>query len=240
MAGMRVGWEAPRTHVGPYVQGEDVTVLMGLRPGSDAARLQFESATTPAETEAVSSQLLATVGSNLGDPLDYGAYLMGWLTGSWQSATAYQARDWQRPLPDFNLDSDRGYAYQCWDYTRHASSVPPAGHLPADLARPDQWRCAPQIETVLSKLTGRTEEELAATIRDLYGYNEPLNVPQRYEPADNPHHRSRYDPLKHLAHHYLRAAGFGTTSYGWDGSDLQVTDAEMRAVGMSPTGRKVP
>ena len=82
------------------------------------------------------------------------------------------------------------------------------------MARPDQWRCAPQIETVLSNLTGRTEEELAATIRDLYGYNEPLNVPQRYEAADNPHHRSRYDPLKHLAHHYLRGGGFGTTPTG--------------------------
>ena len=93
---------------------------------------------------------------------------------------------------------------------------------------------------MLSKLTGRTEEELAATIRDLYGYNEPLNVPQRYEAADNPHHRSRYDPLKQLAHHYLRGTGFGTTSYGWDGSDLQVTAAEMRAAGMSPTGRKIP
>jgi hypothetical protein len=239
MAGMRVGWEAPRTHVGPYLQGEDVTVLMGQRPGSDAARQRFESATTPAETEAVSSELLATAGEHMGDPLDYGAYLMGWLTGSWQGA-GYLARDWQRPLPDFNLDSDRGYAYQCWDYTRHASSVPPGAHLPNDTAWPDQWRCAPRIETVLSKLTGRTEAELNATILALYGYNEPLNVPQRYEPEDNAHHRSHYDPLKHLAHHYLRQVGFPPPSYGWDGSDLQVTAAEMRAAGMSPTGRKVP
>jgi hypothetical protein len=240
MAGMRVGWEAPGTHVGPYMQGDDVRVLMAGMAGSDAARRLYEQATTPAETEAVSASLLATAGSNLGDPLDYGAYLMGWLTGSWQSATAYQARDWQRPLPDFNLDSDRGYGYQCWDYTRHASSTPPGAHLANDAAWPDQWRCAPRIETVLSRLTGRTEAELNATIRDLYGYNQPLNVPQRYEPADNPHHRSRYDPLKHLAHHYLRQTGFAPLTYGWDGSDLQVTEAEMRAAGMSPTGRKVP
>ena len=35
-------------------------------------------------------------------------------------------------------------------------------------------------------------------IRALYGYPEPCTVPQRFDPRDNPHHRSRYDPLKRL------------------------------------------
>ena len=240
MAGMRVGWEAPRTHVGPYVQGEDVTVLMGGMPGTDAARRRFEDATTALETEAVAAELMPMVGANLGDPIDYGAYLMGQLTGHWRTrrgTTVYVPNDGGR-LPDFNLDSDRGYAYQCWDYDRHASSVPPAGHLARDLAWPDQWRCAPQLQTLLTKIGGKTDEVIAAEIRDLYGYNEPLTVPQRYDPADNPHHRSNYDPLKRLAHHYLPRAGIAPRPAGWDGSDLQVTEAEMRAAGMSTTGRR--
>jgi hypothetical protein len=242
LAGMRNGWEAPRTHVGPYVQGDDVRVLMGGMPGNDAARRRFETATTPEQTEAVSAELLPMAGANLGDPIDYGAYLIGQLTGHWRvrrGIARYVPNDGGR-LPDFNLDSDRGYAYQCWDYTRHASSIPPAGHLPLDLARPDQWQCAPQLVTILSKLGGKTDEQLANDIRDMYGYNEPLTVPQRYDAKDNPHHRSRYDPLKRLMHHYLPRAGQPPRQPGWDGSDLEVSEAEMRAAGMSPTGRRVP
>ena len=71
-------------------------------------------------------------GANLGDPLDYGAYLIGQLTGSWQTPTGVLRHDdWQHPLPDFNLDSDRGYAYQCWDYTAaRVERAAGAPHLP--------------------------------------------------------------------------------------------------------------
>ncbi len=241
MAGMRNGWEAPRTHVGPYVQGDDATILMGGLPGSNAARRQYEDATTAAETEAVSAALLSTPGEHLGDPIDYGAYLMGQLTGRMVASpgggTAYAANDGGR-LPDFNLDSDRGYAYQCWDYMRHAPSSPPTPVLQLDMDAPDQWGCIPQITSILSEIQGRTAASLAADIRAWYGYQEPCTVPQRFDPKDNPHHRSRYDPLKRLAHQYLPRSG--DPPLGWDGSDLQVTDAEMLAAGMSPTGRLVP
>jgi hypothetical protein len=239
LAGMRNGWEAPRTHVGPYLQGDDAKILMGGMQGSDVARRRFEAATRPSETEAVSTELIQVDGANLGDPIDYGAYLIGQLTGSWQSPTGYFAHDWQHPLPDFNLDADRGYAYQCWDYTRIVSSTPLGGTLPLDFARPDQWLCTPQLLTFLTKISGLTDEELAAIILDLYAYHEPANVPQRFDARDNPHHRSRYDPLKHLVHHYLARVGGAPPPVGWDGSDLRVSDAEMRAVGMSPTGRLV-
>src|ERR1043165_7037035 len=82
MAGMRNGWEAPRTHVGPYVHGHNAGVLMGLLPGSAAARHRYEAARTPEETEAVSAELLTMPGQHLGDPIDYGVYLIGQLTGS--------------------------------------------------------------------------------------------------------------------------------------------------------------
>ena len=245
MAGMRNGWEAPRTHVGPYVQGQKVDVLMNGIPGSDAARHQYEAAHTPAETEAVSAALLDTPGQHLGDPIDYGAYLMGQLTGHWTTANGvatYAANDHAAPLPDFNLDSDRGYAYQCWDYMRHAESKPPPRPQakPDDLEMlwPDQWGCAPQIVSLLSEISGTPKATLDANVRDWYGYPEPVTVPQRFDSKDNPHHRSRYDPLKRLAHHYLPRAGDPDVPRGWDGSDLQVSKAEMRDAGMSPTGRK--
>jgi hypothetical protein len=239
MAGMRNGWEAPRTHVGPYLQGDLADVLMGGMPGLDTARRHFESAVTPADSEAASAQLLPMAGANLGDPLDYGAYLVGQLTGHLATdangTTSYAANDAAAPLPDFNLDADRGYAYQCWDYRRHAPSVPPTGHPGLDRDWPDQWRGAPQMMTFLSP-TGAGVDP-AVQVRDWYGYQEPLTVPERYEAADNPHHASSYDPLKRLAHAYLHgAAGLQP---GWDGSDLQVSEEEMRAAGMSPTGRKV-
>jgi hypothetical protein len=241
MAGMRVGWEAPRTHVGPYLRGDDARILMGGMPGMDAARKRFEGARTPEQTEAVSAELLPMEAANLGDPIDYGAYLVGQLTGTWQSGQAgatYLSNDRAAPLPDFNLDADRGYAYQCWDYIRHASSTPPAARDQFDTDWGDQWLCAPQVKSFLTELAGRSAAAIAADIRAWYGYPEPCTVPQRYDTADNPHHRSRYDPLKRLAHQYLPRSADPALAVGWDGSDLWVSDAEMRAAGMSTTGRQ--
>jgi len=221
---------------------------MGGMTGSDAARRAFEDAITPGDTETASAALLTTAGANLGDPLDYGAYLIGQLTGSWadvNGVATYTSNDQAHPLPDFNLDADRGYAYQCWDYLRHASSVPPAPRDALDMLSPDQWGCAPQLITILSEIQGRTAEAMAADIRDWYGYPEPCTVPQRYDPRDNPHHRSRYDPLKRLAFGYRPRMGQDPAPgqppippLGCDGIDLQVSEAEMRDAGMSTTGRR--
>jgi hypothetical protein len=221
MAGMRMGWEAPRTHVGPYLQGQDASALLGQMPGSDAARQAFEAAATPEATERASAQLLPTPGGHLGDPVDYGVYLVGQLTG----------HDAAQPLPDFNLDGDRGYGYHCWDYLRRAASKPPAPRTQLDQAYPDQWRCAPQLFTAL---TGKQPPQV---IDAMYGYWEPCTVPERYDPADNPHHRSAYDPLKRIVLQYLRQAVPPASGSG--GIDLQVSEQEMQAVGISPTGRKV-
>jgi hypothetical protein len=209
--------------------------------GTNAARARYEAARTPEETEAVASELMAMPGAHLGNPIDYGAYLMGKLSGSWQTATTYVGHDDDAPLPDFNLDSDRGYAYRCWDYVRHPSSVPPSPHagVPTDVDEPDQWRCAPSdIFTELSKLAGSlSPAAVAQRVRDLYGYAEPCTVPQRYKPADNIHHRSVYDPLKRLHHAYLpHPAPPGDC----DDVDLQVSGQEMRDARLSPTGRTVP
>jgi hypothetical protein len=255
LGGRRNGWEAPRTHVGPFAQGQDALDLMnGRMPGSDSARARYEAARTQAETEAVATELMAMAGAHLGNPIDYGAYLMGKLSGTWVTATEYVGHDDAAPLPDFNLDSDRGYAYQCWDYIRHPSSTPPSPHPsntplpplalpPTDTIEPDQWRCAPSdIVTVYSQIAGPlSPSAVAQRVRDLYGYVEPCTVPQRYKPGDNIHHVSVYDPLKRLHHEYLPHPSMPPPgSTGCDDVDLQVSDQEILDVMLSPTGRPVP
>ena len=162
---------------------------------------------------------------------------------------AYVANDDAAPLPDFNLDADRGYAYQCWDYIRHPSSSPPSGHpatpsqTPTESLEPDQWRCAPSdILTVYSQFAGPlSPPAVAQRVRDLYGYAEPCTVPQRYKAGDNIHHVSAYDPLKRLHHEYLPHPSMPPPgSTGCDDVDLQVSDQEMLDVMLSPTGRTVP
>lgn len=227
MAGMRVGWEAPRTHVGPFLQGQDAGVLLGQMAGSDFARTSFEQAATPAETENLSANLIPS-GAHLGDAVDYGVYLIGQMTG----------HDAAKPLPDFNLEGDRGYAYHCWDYLRHPPSEPPSPRSDKDRLYPDQWRCMPQIPTFLSgNQTPEQIEEQQKLIYERHGYQEPYTVPERYDSADNPHHRSSYDPLKRIAHGYI--TGDSLAPGGCDDIDLQVTEQEMKDVGMSPTGRTV-
>jgi hypothetical protein len=103
-AGVVNGWEAPLSHAGPYLQGDDARVLMNHAPGNTAARNDLEGATTPAETEKICAAHLPG-GRHLGDPVDYSVYLAGALTGG-------------KKVPDFNLDGDRGYAYHCWDWDR--------------------------------------------------------------------------------------------------------------------------
>jgi hypothetical protein len=226
-AGMRVGWEAPRTHVGPYLQGQDAGVLLGGMPGSDTARSKFEQAATPAETENLSASLMPS-GAHLGDAVDYGVYVIGRLTG----------HDASNPLPDFNLEADRGYAYHCWDYLRHTPGTPPSPRNDHDSDFPDQWRCMPQIPTFLAG--GQTAEQIRQQHKRIYerhGYQEPYTVPERYDPADNPHHRSAYDPLKRIAHAYIGKDWLPPG--GCDDIDLQVSAQEMKDAGMSPTGRTV-
>jgi hypothetical protein len=156
----------------------------------------------------------------LGDPIDYGVYLIGQLTG----------HDDDHPLPDFNLDSDRGYGYHCWDYLRHEKCEPPAPRSDLDRTYPDQWRCVPKIYDWWTSMPPET-------VLEWYGYSEPLTVPALYNPQDNPHHLSFHDPLKRLAHRYLN--GSSIPPYTVDDLDLWVKDGEILEVGMSPTGRKL-
>lgn len=90
----------------PYKSMQDVTALMGNVPGNVTARNHFESATNESDTIQYIQQHLPH-GEYLGDPIDYTAYVIAWLT-----------RDNPQNIANFNLDSDRGYGYLCWDWVR--------------------------------------------------------------------------------------------------------------------------
>jgi hypothetical protein len=110
-AGDTVGWEAGLTASGPWTQGQDARVLMNHIPGDPTARIAYEKAHTPDETDQVSTAQLPG-GHHLGDPVDYGTYVVSKLTSGGQ-------------MPDFNLDADRGYAYHCWDWNRSDQQTVP-------------------------------------------------------------------------------------------------------------------
>jgi len=98
--------EAPLTPASPYVASQDAPVLMGGAPGSNVARSAYQAATSESDTLAASAAHLPA-GEHLGDPVDYTAYVVAWLT-----------RDHPADIANFNLDSDRGYGYLCWDWVR--------------------------------------------------------------------------------------------------------------------------
>lgn len=101
-----VGTESPITAASPHRAPQDATVLMTGAPGNKAARKDFESAQSEADTIRFASQHLPNQ-EHLGDPVDYTAYVVARLT-----------RDDPGDIANFNLDADRGYGYLCWDWVR--------------------------------------------------------------------------------------------------------------------------
>jgi hypothetical protein len=105
----------PGLRPGPYPAGvrpEHVFFRTNV-PADAPARTAYEQAQTPAATDILNSQHLLMERqprSPLGDPVPFSAYLIGRLT----NRTGYSAQ--------FNLDSDRAYAYLTWDWIRGQSS----------------------------------------------------------------------------------------------------------------------
>lgn len=122
IAGHQLGWEAHITHAGPFVAGQDASVLLATSQTNVPAALAYERSQTPEQTESISAARLP-LNEHLGNPVDYSLYLIARLTSGGSAA-------------DFNLDSDRGYAWQCWDWTRHRPGQDPESGV-------DPWLCRP-------------------------------------------------------------------------------------------------
>ncbi len=94
----------------PFRAPQDATVLFTPAPGDATARHDLAQAKNENETIQIARDHLRH-GRHLGDPVDYSGYVVAQLT-----------RDPAGPNPpppaNFNLDSDRGYGYLCWDWLR--------------------------------------------------------------------------------------------------------------------------
>jgi hypothetical protein len=99
------------TASGPYAAGTEPSVLFRDIETDPTLRDAYEAAESPSATDAVAPMLAPT--KNLGDPVTFSKYLL-WL------ATRDEKLYLEKliKLPDWNLDSDRGYAYKCWDWNR--------------------------------------------------------------------------------------------------------------------------
>jgi hypothetical protein len=196
--GNTVGWEPGLTAAGPWKQGQDARVLMGSAPGDANTRVAFENATTSEKTDDAARTHLPN-GEHLGDPVEYGTYVVARLTAGAAG----------KPMPDFNLDADRGYGYHCWDWNRSDEETTPK-------VTPDE-----------------------GFDHDHYRFATPCTVPEGYcgdgEFAwDGP--QRLYDPRTHVGIHYL---GHGDPPDPGCGDRVAVTPEDIkRAGGLPPDGRR--
>jgi hypothetical protein len=107
--------EQYRTVPGPFAAEMLPDALLSpMNGGSNSARQLYEKAATTHDTDCLNEALVRPTietadrptGGPLGDATVFSAYLIGRITGD----AKYPA--------DFNLDSDRGYGYLCWDWNR--------------------------------------------------------------------------------------------------------------------------
>jgi hypothetical protein len=109
---------------GPYPAGvrPDDVFFRTDAPVDPAIRARYEHSQTPAETDILNHEYLLDDRrpvSPLGDPVPFSAYLIGQLANSAQkSAEVPQIADRRVYDTQFNLDSDRNYAYLTWDWLR--------------------------------------------------------------------------------------------------------------------------
>lgn len=145
----RKPWNYPDTKVelcptasGPAAINAGPASLFTATDPDPEIRDALECARTPAEADEVGTTMVTTV-KHMGDSVSFSKYLI-WLA----SRTALPATDERMAdlrlgghscaagLVDWNLDSDRGYGYHCWDWNRQMESdgnkhqhKDPNGHL---------------------------------------------------------------------------------------------------------------
>ena len=222
----RIGWEPDLAHVGPWQQGDDATALL-TRSDTDLGVAQLlESARSPDET-ARACQALFPSNKHLGHPVDYSLYLFAVMLG-------------RKDVVNFNLDSDRGYGYHCWDYDRHAPG-------------PITQEPHPNNDFHVYNPIGLAPGAVDPTRFDM---EQPCTVPEQFNPASSasPQPESppapppadpdrykvdRYRPNVPLRIHYLDPKvkpGTCNDSVTDTASIPEVTDERRDQAGMNPDG----
>ena len=206
LEGDRIGWEPDLTHMGPWKQGQVATALFDANSVDLAAAAAFEAAQNPAETFSACTTFLPE-DRHLGGPVDYSLYLVRRLLDD-------------EAVPSFNLDSDRGYAFRCWDYVRHAD----IGAAPTTV---DDFNCRAPFNV------------------PRFAMMQPCTVPEQFNPdwsaddTDPPRPDvNRYRPFVPLGVRYIDAAGGPDpcTDAAATAAIPGVSDADVQAAGMLPDG----
>ncbi|HUL76040.1 MAG TPA: zinc dependent phospholipase C family protein [Vicinamibacteria bacterium] len=126
---------APPTTSGPHPAGAGPGVLFGATGTDPTIRDRFEGARSPGEADRVGMDV--TPNQHLGDAVAFTEYML------WLASRDPQQKDGSKvPMTEWNLDSDCGYGYHCWDWNRRtdATDKDPEGF---DYARP----CTPPPQT---------------------------------------------------------------------------------------------
>lgn len=200
--GQLVPREDAPVHVGPFVVGETGTTLLAANAGNAAAWKAFERAQTPDETAKACAAHLPK-NSHMGGPVDYGTYLVV----RFEAHLKAHPKSTESPVPDFNLDADRGYAWHTWDWDRHARGKPD----PVTGKKP--WECEPDmpVNPPPSGMPG------SLTPIEVFGYAQPCTPPHFFHadrdnpsqtldparPPSKPLDSQWYDPTQSLRVHYL-------------------------------------
>lgn len=174
----------PPVHSGPYVVGDSATVLVPGPDGDDAARGQLEQSTSPLDTWTTLNQLFGQ-NQHLGGPVDYGIYLFGRM--------AADVDQDEFSVPDFNLDSDRGYAWKVWDWDRHALGQPTTGGDPP-------WLCHVQFEPVAQP---KVDWRYLQPCTPPHFFHADTDNPAQLDVDGRPAEKQWYDPSVPLRMHYL-------------------------------------
>jgi hypothetical protein len=115
---------------GPYPIGTMPDVFFRTDAPVDAnLRLAYEQCQTPWDTDQLNTEHLARADlrfSPLGDPIPFSSHLIAQLTND----TGYSTQ--------FNLDSDRAFAYLTWDWIRNDSAQPTQGILGLSFQPPQE------------------------------------------------------------------------------------------------------
>jgi hypothetical protein len=107
----------PLTTSGPHAAGSNPGILFGGVNSDPGIRDRFETAENPGQADAVGLEV--TPDNHLGDSVAFTEYLL-WLS----TRDPVQKGGVAVPLTEWNLDSDCGYGYHCWDWNRNPD-VPP-------------------------------------------------------------------------------------------------------------------
>ena len=182
--GETVPREGAGVHGGPYVAGDTSSILLPGPAGDDGARQTLEQSASPTETFNALDQLF-TQNKHLGGPVDYGVYLVGRMV-------AERGND-EFGVPDFNLDSDRGYAWKCWDWDRHNAGPTP------DCPR-GQWECVPDFDP-----TPQSDFHFLQPCTPPHLFHADHDNPCQFQNG-NPKETQWYNPKNDLRVHYLSRA----------------------------------